>query len=138
MIHHRLLTGSKYMGIYWLVKPICSQLILSLPPGNIKKPYSFLIFPASRERVHWKQMRVKSCLLDYFLHTLPKIPQFRLLSWCKNVLEMCSFCKALGDCETLWKPGNSTNCFMTDGLINNQGLVFNLQLFGIEKQGENI
>ena len=31
-------------------------MILSLPPGNIKKPYGFLMFSGVRERVHWKQM----------------------------------------------------------------------------------
>ena len=37
-------------------KPICSQCTLSLPPQNIRKPYSFLMFSGGRERVHWEQM----------------------------------------------------------------------------------
>ena len=28
----------------------------SLPPENIRKPYSFLMFPGNRERVHWERM----------------------------------------------------------------------------------
>ena len=29
---------------------------LSLPPENIRKPYSFLMFPGDRGRVHWERM----------------------------------------------------------------------------------
>ena len=32
------------------------QNILSLPPENIRKPLSFLIFSGGRERVHWEQI----------------------------------------------------------------------------------
>ena len=28
----------------------------SLPPENVRKPYGFLMFPGSRERVHWEGM----------------------------------------------------------------------------------
>ena len=33
-----------------------AQYTLSLPPENIRKPYSFLMFSGSRERVHWKRI----------------------------------------------------------------------------------
>ena len=37
-------------------KPIRSQCTLSLLPENITKPYGFLMFLGSRERVHWERM----------------------------------------------------------------------------------
>ena len=33
-----------------------SQCTLSLPPENIRKPYGFLMFSESREKVHWEEM----------------------------------------------------------------------------------
>ena len=34
--------------------PICSQCTLSLPPESIRKPYGFLMFSGSTERVDWE------------------------------------------------------------------------------------
>ena len=39
-----------------LMLPIPSQSTLFLPPENIRKPYSFLMFSWCWERVHWKRM----------------------------------------------------------------------------------
>ena len=39
-----------------LFQPICFQCTLSLPPENIKTPYTFLVYPGSRERAHWEQI----------------------------------------------------------------------------------
>ena len=38
------------------IELICSQCNLSLPPENISKPYSFLMFSGGRESVRWEQM----------------------------------------------------------------------------------
>ena len=43
--------------------PICSPCTLSLPPGNIGKPYCFLVLSGGRERVHWEQMVQLRCLI---------------------------------------------------------------------------
>ena len=46
-----------HLRIYCLLlKPICSQCTLSLPPVNIRKLQGFPVFSGCRERVHWEQM----------------------------------------------------------------------------------
>ena len=43
---------SNVQGIVVVFWPICSQYSLFLPPENIRKPYGFLMFLGSKERVH--------------------------------------------------------------------------------------
>ena len=46
-------------GYFHSLKCVLTHLFpvhLSLPPGNIRKPYGFLMFPGGRRRVHWEQM----------------------------------------------------------------------------------
>ena len=54
-----LIFGNKHFYVfcwrwYFLIHPF--QCILFLPSENIRKPYGFLMFSGSRERVHWEWM----------------------------------------------------------------------------------
>ena len=51
-----VLSWKNYENLKIISKSICSQCTLSLPPENIRKPYSFQMFSGDRERVHWKKI----------------------------------------------------------------------------------